>query len=129
MISLPVGILVAIIGGAVAQLLMKTGMSEVRLSDIDSAIQSWTTFPLHTLLILIGIFTYILAMVAWVHVLKNHRLNKAYPLLSLGYVVVYGLAAFWPGIYEPYTIRKTLGISLIVLGVWYSQRTPSLDNV
>jgi len=127
--SVPIGILTAIIGGAIAQLLMKTGMSAVTLSDIESAVQSWTTFPLHTLLILLGVFAYILSMVAWVHALKNRKLNKAYPLLSLGYVVVYGLAAFWPGIYEPYTIRKTLGISLIVLGVWYSQRTPSLDNV
>lgn len=129
MMSLSVGILTAIIGGAVAQLLMKTGMSAVTLSDFESAIQSWTTFPLHTILILLGVITYILSMVAWVHALKNRKLNKAYPLLSLGYVVVYGLAAFWPGIDEPYTIRKTVGISLIVLGVWYSQRSPSSDEI
>lgn len=122
------GILTAVIGGAFAQLLMKTGMSAVTLSDIDSAIQSWTSYPLHTLLILTGIVTYILSMVVWVYVLKNNKLSKAYPLLSLGYVVVYGLAAFWPGIQEPYTLKKTIGITFIVFGVWYSQRSPSSDE-
>ena len=123
------GIVTAVVGGAIAQLLMKTGMGAVTLSDIDSAIQSWTSYPLHTLLILTGIATYILSMVVWIYVLKNNKLSKAYPLLSLGYVVVYGLAAFWPGIQEPYTLKKTIGISLIVFGVWYSQRSPSPDKL
>ncbi len=123
--SVPIGILTSIIGGALAQLLMKTGMSAITLSDIESVIQSWSTYPFHTLLILIGVLTYVLSMVVWIYVLKNHKLSKAYPLLSLGYVVVYGLAAFWPGIQEPYTAKKTIGISLIIFGVWYSQRSSS----
>ncbi len=128
MIPVPIGLLTAIVGGAIAQLLMKTGMSAVSLSNIESALQSWAAFPIHTLLILIGVFTYILCMVVWVHTLKNHKLSKAYPLLSLGYVVVYGLAAFWPGIQEPFTIKKTIGISLIVIGVWFTQLSTSTDD-
>lgn len=128
MMPVSVGVLTAVLGGAFAQLLMKTGMGAVSLSDFDSAIQSWTSYPLHTLLILTGVVTYILSMVVWIYVLKNNKLSKAYPLLSLGYVVVYGLAAYWPGIQEPYTLKKTIGISLIVFGVWYSQLSPSSEK-
>jgi len=128
MIPAALGIMTAVFGGALAQLLMKTGMGAVTLSDIDSAIQIWTSFPIHSLLILAGIITYILSMVVWIYVLKDKELSKAYPLLSLGYVVVYALAAFWPGIQEPYTLKKTIGISLIVFGVWFSQRSPSSEK-
>jgi len=125
---LSIGILTAIIGGAVAQLLMKTGLGSITLSDFDSLVQSWTYLPVHTTLIILGVVIYILSMVVWVYTLKNHTLSKAYPILSLGYVVVYLLAAFWPGIQEPYTLQKSLGISLIVFGVWYSQKSPSLES-
>jgi len=128
MISAPTGIVTAIIGGAVAQLFMKTGLHTITISDLETAMQSWTVFPFHTALILVGIIIYVVSMVVWVYALKGHKLSKAYPLLSLGYVVVYVLATIWPGVQEPFTTQKSIGIALIVFGVWYSQRSVSRDD-
>lgn len=127
--SATVGITAAILGGALAQLLMKTGLRAVTLNDLDSIVYSLVTHPLSTLLILTGVVFYGLSMVVWVHTLKKHKLSKAYPILSLGYVVVYLLAAFWPGIQEAYTFQKSLGISLIVFGVWFSQRSTTASAI
>jgi len=126
--SAPTAIFIAIFGGAIAQLLMKTGLQAITVNDLESAIFSWMTQPAHTAFILCGIAIYIVSMVVWVHALKDHELSKAYPLLSLGYVVVYVLAAYWPEIHEPYTLQKSTGIALIVFGVWYSQRSPSVGD-
>jgi len=126
--STTIAIVGAIVAGALAQLLMKSGLSLVTLNNVDSFLRSLATNPGPIMLILAGLTAYVASMVVWVSTLKRHKLNKAYPLLSLGYVVVYLLAFFWPGIQEPFTVHKSFGISLIVFGVWFSQRSPSLDE-
>jgi undecaprenyl phosphate-alpha-L-ara4N flippase subunit ArnF len=64
-----------------------------------------------------GVVCYIVAMLVWLQVLRLLPLSVAYPLLSLGYIVVYLAAYFLPEISEAFTYQKSVGIGLIMLGV------------
>ena len=97
----------AICAGALAQLSMKAG-----LTNMHSFIPNG--------LLIFGLGCYALAMIAWITALKKYELSFAYPLLSLGYVLVYAGAFYWPGLEETITWNKTIGLSLIVLGVTIS---------
>lgn len=115
-------IIAAILGGAFAQLFMKAGLTAVTTTSFQSVIYSVNEQPLKAAYVLLGIVLYATSMVLWVYALKRYKLNKAYPLLSLGYVVVYFAASIWPGLYEDLSTQKSFGISLIILGVWITQR-------
>lgn len=102
-------ITISIISGAIGQLLMKVGMKQLSpmvLADVISLV--W---------IAAGIVCYLLAMVLWLQVLRKLPLNVAYPLLSLGYIVVYLGAYLLPTLGEALTTQKTLGVVLIMFGV------------
>lgn len=122
------GMTIAVLGGAIGQLLMKSGMQALPYGEYSAMLNSLLFHPTQALLIISGIFCYVISMIVWVHTLKNNRLSKAYPVLSLGYVIVYFAASYWPGLNEPLTIQKTLGISLILLGVWITQTNSSADD-
>lgn len=117
------GIILAITGGAIGQLLMKSGLQTITLTDLNSVFYNMTHHPLPSLLIATGILCYVLSMAIWVLTLKTHPLNQAIPYLSLSYVLVYLLATVWPGIEEQMTLQKSVGVSLIIVGVWYTQST------
>ncbi len=122
------GMATAVVGGAFGQLLMKIGMKDLPFGDFNAVLYSVLYHPSSAALILAGIFSYIVSMVVWVHSLKNHELSAAYPVLSLGYVIVYLVAGIWPGLNESITTQKTLGISLIIFGVWYAHTTHSPEK-
>lgn len=96
---------VSIISGAVGQLFMKAGM-----------LAGWQTGQGAGWLVL-GIACYGLAMLVWIYVLAHFELSVAYPLLSLGYVLVYVGAVGWERLGESFTLEKTVGIACIMLGV------------
>ncbi len=123
-----VGISLAILGGAIAQLLMKSGLSTVTVSNLQSVFYSIEHQPKASLMIFGGLIIYLAAMIIWVLTLKNNQLSKVYALLSLGYVVVYIAAPFWPNVLEPLSPQKSIGISLILFGVWYSQTEQTTDK-
>lgn len=50
--------------------------------------------------------------------LRYLPLNRAYPLLSLSYALVYLGAVLLPWFNEPATLLKTLGAGFILLGIW-----------
>lgn len=129
MISAYAGMAVAVFGGAVGQLLMKSGLQRLPYGEHGAMIKSLLYNNQAALLIITGICSYIISMIVWIHALKHFELSKAYPVLSLGYVIVYFLAAFWPGLEESLTIQKTLGISLIIIGVWISHSAAPTEKV
>ncbi|ARA75639.1 4-amino-4-deoxy-L-arabinose-phospho-UDP flippase [Pectobacterium brasiliense] len=108
---------------SIAQVLMKSGM--LALPSISLA--HWPL--LSTLLagwpavaVLIGMLCYGLSMVCWFMVLRYLPLSRAYPLISLSYAVVYLAAVFLPWLNEPMSLRKNLGVLIILLGVWLVSR-------
>lgn len=108
---------------------MKSGMLTLPFGNFGSIVRSLSYHPTSALLIIAGIFSYAVSIIVWVHTLKNNELSQAYPVLSLGYVVVYLAAALWPGLHESLTLQKTLGISLIIFGVWFAHSpVPAEDS-
>ena len=65
----------------------------------------------------LGIASYFSSMLLWMYVLSFVKLSKAYPLLSIAYVLVYLGAVFWPKINEEFSAEKSLGVLIIIIGV------------
>ena len=77
-----------------------------------------------------AVLAYALSMLCWLLALRDLPLGRAYSLLSISYALVYLLAASLPIFHESFTLSKTLGLTLVILGVLTinSRRTPSSRN-
>ena len=64
-----------------------------------------------------AIAAYALSMLFWLLALRDLPLGRAYSLLSVSYALVYLLAASLPIFDEQFTLSKTLGVTLVILGV------------
>jgi multidrug transporter EmrE-like cation transporter len=62
-----------------------------------------------------GMFCYGASLCVWIAALTKAPVSTAYPMLSLGYVVVAAVSVGWLG--ETVTPAKLLGIALICVGV------------
>jgi len=62
-----------------------------------------------------GMFCYGASVCVWIAALSKAPVSTAYPMMSLGYVVVAGVSALWLG--EILSPAKVLGIALICAGV------------
>ncbi len=70
--------------------------------------------------VLSGIFAAFLASAAWMAAVSRFELSKAYPFMSLNFVVVLFLSSVLFS--ETVTLPKVLGMGLIVLGTVVSAR-------
>jgi len=68
-----------------------------------------------------GMLCYAASVCVWVAALSKAPVSTAYPMLSLGYVVVAAVSVTWLG--ETLTPGKVLGIALICAGVILVSRT------
>ncbi|MEM7220815.1 MAG: 4-amino-4-deoxy-L-arabinose-phospho-UDP flippase [Pseudomonadota bacterium] len=104
----------SIVLGAAGQLLFKRFASLVgALPDTAGALLARVLPDAGYLLA--GVVAYLAAVLLWLRVLRSLPLAQAYPLLSLGYALVYVGAIAWLG--EAPTLNRTLGTLLVVLGV------------
>ena len=62
-----------------------------------------------------GMVCYAASVCVWLAALSKAPVSTAYPMLSLGYVVVAAISVAWLG--ETMTPAKVLGIALICAGV------------
>ncbi|KAF2395269.1 4-amino-4-deoxy-L-arabinose-phosphoundecaprenol flippase subunit ArnF [Pseudomonas frederiksbergensis] len=67
--------------------------------------------------VLAAIFAYALSMLSWLLALRDVPLGRAYSLLSISYALVYLLAASLPAFNEHFSLAKSLGVALVILGV------------
>lgn len=67
--------------------------------------------------VILAIIAYALSMLCWLGALKHLPLGRAYSLLSISYALVYLLAASLPVFHEDFSLSKTLGVALVILGV------------
>lgn len=113
----------SIVLASTAQVLMKSGMlvlpsiSIAHWPSLSTLLAGWPAVA-----VLIGMLCYGLSMVCWFMVLRYLPLSRAYPLISLSYAVVYLAAVFLPWLNEPMSLRKNLGVLIILLGVWLVSR-------
>jgi drug/metabolite transporter (DMT)-like permease len=97
----------SILLGAVAQILLKLGA--IRAGSLD-------LFKLFTnAYTIMGLFCYAFSALFWIAALTKTPLSIAYPMVSLGYIIVFGLSYFIFG--ETITLLRIAGLLTIVAGV------------
>lgn len=107
--------LVSILCGSIAQLFLKHGISSISL-DFERGIVSIITDCITNLHLWLGVSCYGLSLLFWVYVLSRMELGRAYPMVSLGYVLTLLLSHYFLG--EDITLLKICGIFFIMIGVF-----------
>jgi len=105
--------LLSIFLGAYAQYFFKKGLSQFEIKGMSLlGILKSILFEWH---ILTGILFYAVSLVFWFYVLSQLPLSKAYPLVSIGYIISIFLGYYL--LNEPLTTYKIIGVILICVGV------------
>jgi undecaprenyl phosphate-alpha-L-ara4N flippase subunit ArnF len=110
-----------------AQLGMRWSMS--RLPQPEqwlAALNKQSVDPSAIAVVLAAILAYALSMLCWLVALRDVPLGRAYSLLSISYALVYLLAAALPLFNEAFTLSKSLGVALVILGVITINSRPAL---
>lgn len=115
-------ILVCVALGVGGQLLLKKGMSVDRdavdrMSEVVPRLMKAAMSPV----VIAGFVLYGLSAALWLIILTRAELSWAYPLLSMGYVLVVVLSRFL--FHEAVTVTRLMGTLVIVFGVWLISRT------
>ena len=101
-----------------AQLGMRWSMSHLPLpTQWLAALEAGAIDLLAVGVVLASILAYALSMLCWLLALRDLPLGRAYSLLSISYALVYLLAASLPLFNEPFSLSRTLGVALVILGV------------
>jgi multidrug transporter EmrE-like cation transporter len=102
---------------AAAQLLLKVATKPLAHLSVFNAdiLSSSVVILLRSPPFWTGMLCYGASLCVWVAALTKAPVSTAYPMLSLGYVVVAAVSVAWLG--ESLTPAKVLGIALICTGV------------
>lgn len=105
-------ILISVSMGAVAQLLLKIGMTAY--GSIGFGIEM--IIAVFQPIVFLGVITYFLSSLFWITILRKADVSYAYPFASLGYGIVAVLGYLFLG--EQISIYRVLGIGVIISGVY-----------
>jgi multidrug transporter EmrE-like cation transporter len=110
-------ILAGVALNAAAQLLLKVSTKPLAHFNVFNAdtLNSSVIILLKSPPFWSGMLCYGISVCVWVAALSKAPVSTAYPMLSLGYVVVAVVSVAWLG--ETLTLPKMLGIALICAGV------------
>jgi multidrug transporter EmrE-like cation transporter len=100
-----VSIFLSILLGACAQIFMKLGARHA--NDYVHLFLNWQ--------VIVGIFMYGLSAIFWIATLSRVQLSYAYPMVSLGYVIVFVASYFIFG--DNLNAWRISGLVFIILGV------------
>jgi multidrug transporter EmrE-like cation transporter len=102
---------------AAAQILLKVATKPLAHFNVFNAdvLSSSIVILLRSAPFWTGMLCYAASVCVWVAALSKAPVSTAYPMLSLGYVVVAAISVGWLG--ETLTPAKMLGIALICTGV------------
>jgi len=114
---------ICIVCGAVAQILMKHGMSQVgEIGGVGNLTNPGTVYKIFTNAFVIGgLFLYAIAAFLWLGALSNLNVSFMYPLLSMGYVLAAVLGFMF--LKDDITLLRWAGIGLVVGGCFIILRT------
>lgn len=114
-------ILLGVCLNALAQLLLKEGMSRIgyfAFSLPNLLPISWQVIT--NPFVFMGLSCYVLSVVIWLLVLSRVPVSYAYPMLSLGYIINAIAAHYW--FQEEINLSKIIGILVIIAGVYLLSR-------
>ncbi|MBM2824872.1 MAG: 4-amino-4-deoxy-L-arabinose transferase [Dehalococcoidales bacterium] len=115
-------VLLVVLGTAIGQIVMKSGMSQVEtINNVGQLFNPVTLFHIFTNpRVLIGVFCYVLSLVLWLGALSTLNVSQVYPLMSLSYVIT-AIFAF-AFLKESMTIFNWVGILLVLVGCFLITR-------
>lgn len=115
-------ILVSVCMSAIAQILLKGGMSSVAVQRALSEALSFRTFlsVFTNVAVLSGLLVYFGAALLWLLVLSKVEVSVAYPFVALGFVLTAVMGHLLFG--EVLTSGRVVGILLVCAGVWVLAR-------
>jgi multidrug transporter EmrE-like cation transporter len=107
---------------AAAQLLLKVATKPLSHFSVFNAdiLSSSITVLMRSVPFWAGMICYAASLCVWVAALAKAPVSTAYPMLSLGYVVVAAVSVAWLG--ESLSLAKVFGIALICTGVFLVSR-------
>lgn len=106
----------------IGQLLMKQGLLDLGTLSFQFPQFFFTFLTIFSNpFILLGVFLFVLSSVTWLFALSKTHLSFAYPLLSIGYVIVSLLSWYFFG--EALSPLRLAGLGIIVGGVYVMSRT------
>jgi len=101
-----------------AQLIMKWAMVTLPpFEHVGQIINALIQITPGAQALMIGLFAYVCSMACWFMALRRIPLSKAYPLLSLSYVLVWATAIWLPWLNEAFSLMKLLGVGVIFIGL------------
>jgi drug/metabolite transporter (DMT)-like permease len=104
----------------IGQIFIKQGVNQIgpiaKLGIAAFLVKSFTA-PL----VLVGLLLYILSAILWVVILSKVPLSLAYPMLSMGYILI--LFFSWAFLHEHISPIRILGVFLIIGGVIFVFRS------
>lgn len=101
-----------------AQLLLRGAMQALPpVSEILVFVSALWHFSSGTGALMLGLMGYVASMGCWYLALHRMALSKAYALLSLSYILVWGAAILLPGWEERFSWHGLVGVGFIILGV------------
>lgn len=112
-------LITSVLLGAVGQVLLKWGVSpagEPAGAAAPGLLRALASWPLWA-----GFAAYGFSLLLWLFALKKFPLSTAYPMVSLGYVVVMAAGAIF--FQETVSVQKWVGVALISCGVLFIARS------
>lgn len=114
-------ILACVCLGVAGQLMLKHGMSSgERVDEVDEVVPRLLRAATNPLVIA-GFAAYGISAALWLIVLTRAELSYAYPMLSMGYILIVVLSRAL--LHEAVTPARFLGTLVVAAGVWLISRT------
>lgn len=104
--------------GAGGQILLKYGVNQMGEIDLSRTGIIFTILNIFTnLFVISGICFFVASMILWIKVISTMELSRAYPSVSLSYIIVFlfSIAVFD----ESVTAGKMTGMILVIAGVYF----------
>ena len=108
-------VLISVCFNVFGQYSMKQGMRKFGEVTIDSNILMTVIKMFLLPNVLLGLLFYAISTVFWLIALSKIELNVAYPMLSIGYILLMILSYFL--LNETITVYKVIGTLLVVVGI------------
>jgi multidrug transporter EmrE-like cation transporter len=108
-------VLCSVTPAVAGQLILKYAISRLNLSMDETGPVGYYVRLFTTPIVLLGFFMYGLSSLVWLFILSKLPLSLAYPLVSMGYVLVVFFS--WLLLREHVSLTRLLGVAVICLGV------------
>ena len=102
------------------QIFIKQGVNKIG-SFSEMQLGQFLLKSIESPLVIMGLILYFISAAIWVMVLSKVDLSFAYPMLSLGYILILFLS--WAFLHETISPVRIAGVVLIIAGVYFVFRS------